>query len=87
MLLSNDIVGNKSWVNTGVKVYFGHRGKDKWVDLIQQNIEGNINIKTKTTFLFFFSPMGKKCQIEMAFILSCLLPFIIALELQVDDHN
>lgn len=25
MPLSNDIVGNKSWVNTGVKVYFGHR--------------------------------------------------------------
>lgn len=27
-LLSNDIVGNKSRVNEGVKVYFGHRGTD-----------------------------------------------------------
>lgn len=28
VLLSNDIVGIKSWVNTGVKVYFGLRGTE-----------------------------------------------------------
>lgn len=30
MFLSDDIVGNKSWVSAGVKLYFGYRLTHRW---------------------------------------------------------